>query len=77
MNLRLRELIVHCKKAKERVRFGGYSYFYGQMGAGKSSIARLIDYQVAEKGINREHRREWGVREACVAKPRANPSWSV
>jgi len=47
MNLRLTELVVHCKQGAERVPFSDFTYFYGQMGAGKSTIARLIDYCLA------------------------------
>ena len=44
MNIRLKELNVFTKKSAEIVPFHNFNYFYGQMGAGKSSIARLIDY---------------------------------
>ncbi len=44
MNLRLNALTVSCKKSKEVIPFADFSYFYGRMGAGKSSIVRLIDY---------------------------------
>ena len=47
MNLRLIELVMHCKQGVERVPFSDFTYFYGQMGAGKSTIARLIDYCLA------------------------------
>jgi len=47
MNLRLIELVMHCKQGAERVPFSDFTYFYGQMGAGKSTIARLIDYCLA------------------------------
>jgi len=32
------------RKAEEKIPFSGLTYFWGQMGAGKSSIARLVDY---------------------------------
>lgn len=44
MKLRLIRLELTCKRAVYAVPFGGFSYFYGEMGAGKSTIARLIDY---------------------------------
>lgn len=44
MKFVLKELIVGCKKGKEVIPFTEVSYFYGQMGAGKSTIARLIDF---------------------------------
>src|SRR6185369_4385625 len=44
MNIRLIDLVLAFKKAKERIDFADFNYFYGQMGAGKSTIARLIDY---------------------------------
>lgn len=44
MKIRLTELHVSFKKGKESIKFADFSYFYGQMGAGKSTIARLIDF---------------------------------
>lgn len=44
MKFVLQELVVGCKKGKEIIPFTEVSYFYGQMGAGKSTIARLIDF---------------------------------
>ena len=37
------------KQSTENISFAHVSYFYGQMGAGKSSIARLIDYCLGGK----------------------------
>ena len=44
MRIRLTELHLSFKKGKESIRFADFSYFYGQMGAGKSTIARLVDF---------------------------------
>ena len=44
MRVRLQQLDMTCKKSVETIAFAGFNYFYGEMGAGKSSIARLIDY---------------------------------
>jgi len=44
MKVRLSELFISCHKYQETVPLSMFSYFYGKMGAGKSSIARLIDY---------------------------------
>lgn len=44
MKLEIAELQIACRSSHEAVAFGQFSYFYGQMGAGKSSIAKLIDY---------------------------------
>jgi len=44
MNMRLVELTLQFRRSKEELRFDRLNYYYGQMGAGKSSIARLIDY---------------------------------
>jgi rRNA maturation endonuclease Nob1 len=44
MNIRLIDLLIAFKKERERIAFTDFNYFYGQMGAGKSTIARLIDY---------------------------------
>lgn len=44
MHLRLAKLTLVFASATEVLPFEDVTYFYGQMGAGKSSIARLIDY---------------------------------
>ena len=44
MKVRLTELHLSFKKEKELIRFADFSYFHGQMGAGKSTIARLVDF---------------------------------
>ena len=44
MKIRLDELHLTCKKPVAPINFGDISYFYGELGAGKSTIARLIDY---------------------------------
>lgn len=44
MKMRLRKLELTCKKAVELLEFDDVSYFFGELGAGKSTIARLIDY---------------------------------
>jgi hypothetical protein len=44
MRVFLRELMLHCKTEQEHLKFADFNYFHGQMGAGKSTIARLIDY---------------------------------
>lgn len=44
MRIRLNELQLTCKKQVVPIVFGDISYFYGELGAGKSTIARLIDY---------------------------------
>jgi hypothetical protein len=44
MNFRLITLTVAFKKKKEVIPFTDFTCFFGKMGAGKSSIARLVDY---------------------------------
>lgn len=44
MRLRLDELLISCHRYQEVVPFAGFTYFHGKMGAGKSSIARLVDF---------------------------------
>lgn len=44
MKIYLSKLDLFFKKARVTVPFSKVTYFYGQMGAGKTSIARLIDY---------------------------------
>jgi len=44
MNLRLIALAIRFKQATELIEWTSFNYFYGQMGAGKSTIARLVDY---------------------------------
>ena len=44
MKFRLNNLSLTLKKDKVTIPFDDVTYFWGQMGAGKTSIARLIDY---------------------------------
>jgi len=44
MKFRLVSLNLSLRRADEQIEFSKLSYFWGQMGAGKSSIARLVDY---------------------------------
>ena len=44
MRLRLKRLVLTCKKLVVDVPFKDFNYFYGEMGAGKSTIVRLVDY---------------------------------
>lgn len=44
MRLRLHELLISCHRYQDVISFSAFTYFYGRMGAGKSSIARLVDF---------------------------------
>ena len=44
MHIRLTKLTLVFTASTEELLFKDVTYFYGQMGAGKSSIARLVDY---------------------------------
>ncbi len=44
MKFNIVSLELALRKADETLRFSKITYFWGQMGAGKSSVARLIDY---------------------------------
>ncbi|MCB4791343.1 MAG: hypothetical protein LHV68_05590 [Elusimicrobia bacterium] len=44
MNFRIDKLRIDFKKSTEEIIFNRLNFFYGSMGAGKSTIARLIDY---------------------------------
>lgn len=44
MKFVLTSLVLDLRRGTETVEFADVTYFWGQMGAGKSSIARLIDY---------------------------------
>lgn len=45
MRIRLQTLVLQCKQSREVVEFSSQvNFFHGGIGAGKSSIARLIDY---------------------------------
>lgn len=44
MRIILQQLLLQFKQASEEIKFTDFSYFYGRMGAGKTSIAKLIDY---------------------------------
>lgn len=50
MKIHLLDLMITFKKEREKITFTDFNYFYGQMGAGKSSIARLIDYCLGGDG---------------------------
>ncbi|WP_417708242.1 AAA family ATPase [Roseibium aggregatum] len=49
MKFKLVSLNLSLRRADEQIEFSKLSYFWGQMGAGKSSIARLIDYCLGGK----------------------------
>ena len=51
MRLRLQSLELVCRRSVEMIEFRGVSSFYGEMGTGKSTIARLIDYVFGSRGI--------------------------
>ncbi len=45
MNVRIRSLALQCSQAREVIEFSPQvSFFHGQISAGKSSIARLVDF---------------------------------
>jgi hypothetical protein len=44
LKIRLNSLDLKCKHDDDQIPFTDISYFYGEMGAGKTSIAKLIDY---------------------------------
>lgn len=44
MKLYIKKLHIELKRSTEVIEFPAISYFYGPIGSGKSSIARLIDY---------------------------------
>jgi len=44
MKFFVQELHIAFKKSKETIRFADFTYFYGPMGSGKSTIARLVDF---------------------------------
>lgn len=51
MKLQLDKLELTCRKATEVIDFERINYFYGEMGAGKSTIARLIDYCLGSRQL--------------------------
>lgn len=51
MKLRLHKLDITFKKSVETIPFTDFNYFYGEMGAGKSTIARLVDYCLGAKQL--------------------------
>lgn len=44
MKFRLIDIDLAFKRLRERIAFTDFTYFHGQMGAGKSTIARLVDF---------------------------------
>jgi hypothetical protein len=51
MRVRLHSLELVCRESVELIEFRDISSFYGEMGTGKSTIARLIDYTLGSKSI--------------------------
>ena len=51
MSFRVNTLQATFKKSVETIPFTDFNYFYGEMGAGKSTIARLIDYCLGSKDV--------------------------
>ncbi|WBO86282.1 AAA family ATPase [Hymenobacter yonginensis] len=51
MKFLIQKLTVYFRDGQEVIDFDQISYFYGRMGAGKSSIVRLIDYCLGGKFI--------------------------
>jgi Holliday junction resolvasome RuvABC ATP-dependent DNA helicase subunit len=49
LKFRLQELTLGLKREDVVIPFADANYFWGQMGAGKTSIARLIDYCLGGK----------------------------
>lgn len=52
MNIRLLSLTLEFKRSVESIDFGRFNYFHGGIGAGKSSIARLVDYCLGGHLVN-------------------------
>jgi hypothetical protein len=49
MNFVIHQLTINCKKERDILPFVQFNYFYGPMGSGKSTIARLIDFCLGGK----------------------------
>lgn len=49
MNFFIRQLTLKCKKEQDTLTFSKFNYYYGPMGSGKSTIARLIDFCLGGK----------------------------
>jgi len=49
MKIKLNNLEMSFKQSRETINFGGVTYFYGQMGAGKTSIVKIVDYCLGGK----------------------------
>lgn len=54
MRIRLVSLTLHCRRGQEVLEFSPQvSFYHGELGAGKSTIARLIDYCLGARDIER------------------------
>ena len=54
MNIKLISLTLHCRRGQEVLEFSPQvSFYHGKLSAGKSTIARLIDYCLGAKDIER------------------------
>ena len=51
MKIVLQKLLLTCKEGVEEVEFKEITYLYGEIGAGKSTVARLIDYCLGSKSL--------------------------
>ncbi len=51
MKLRLDYLIIDCESEPVRIDFSDFNFFHGEMGTGKSTIARLIDYCMGSRTL--------------------------
>ena len=51
MDLRLRKLTLTCRNSVEEQDFSDLTYFFGEIGSGKSTIARLVDYCLGSRTL--------------------------
>lgn len=51
MDLRLRKLILTCRRSVEVQEFSEVTYLFGEIGSGKSTIARLVDYCLGSRKL--------------------------
>ena len=79
VKFRLNSLVLSYRCAEVTIDFADVSYFWGQMGAGKTSIARLVDYWRRNPAIAGDAERVCRSGSQPVARPRGseNAPWGI
>ena len=73
MRVNLKFLELHFRKSVEHIEFDHVNFFWGKIGAGKSSIARLLTIALVQTSISRRLC-SWSLFKQCsVSKSKVVP----